>query len=300
MRELNLDQLRTFQTVVALEGFTAAARRLSYSQSAVSTQIRELERRMGVRLIERVGKKAYATSAGLELLEHARRIDRETDDAFSAMKRHREGWLGRVRIGAQPSVAAYILPRLLKGVQRQRSDIEIIIRTGLTDDLAPLVADNQLDLCIGTPPNADKRLKFTRLGGEPLYAVLPVSERNVPNPLTPESFLPHSVILDGMSWTDRKVREWFWAAGIEPRPKMELNYLEAIKNVVAAGLGVSILPACVLAGQRRDKDLVIRDLAPAITRPMVLVERRDKLNDAALSIVRAAILKLRDEDRSLT
>ncbi|NKB59731.1 MAG: LysR family transcriptional regulator [Alphaproteobacteria bacterium] len=142
MRKLSLGQLRTFQTVVALGGFTAAARQLSYSQSAVSTQIRELERRLGVRLIERVGKKAFATAAGLELLEHAQRIDREADDAISAMKRHREGWLGRVRIGAQPSVAAYVLPWLLKEVRQQHSNIEIIVRTDLTEELAPLVADN--------------------------------------------------------------------------------------------------------------------------------------------------------------
>ncbi len=109
--------------------------------------------------------------------------------------------------------------------------------------------------------------------------------------MTPEAFAQHNLILDGVSWTDRKVREWFRTAGIEPRPKMELNYIEAIKNVVAAGLGVSILPACVLAEKQREKDLVLRDLAPAITRPMVLVERRDKPNDAALGIVRSAILE---------
>ncbi|WP_420345228.1 LysR family transcriptional regulator [Pelagibius sp.] len=292
MRELSLDQLRTFQTVVALGGFTAAARRLNYSQSAVSTQIRELERRLGVRLIDRVGKKAFATAAGFRLLEHARRIDREAEDAVAAMKRHRQGRLGRVRIGAQPSVATYVLPRLLQAVRRQYSDIEIIIRTGLTEDLAPLVADNQLDLCVGTPPRIDRRLTVTALYDEPMFAVLPASARDACDPLTPAGFEEHDLILDGVSWTDRTVRDWFWAAGIEAKPVMELSYIEAIKNVVAAGLGVSVLPACVLEDRRDARDLVLCDLDPPITRPMVLVERRDRRDDPALDIVRHAVLSL--------
>lgn len=66
MRSLNLDQLRALETVVELASFTAAARRLNLSQSAISVQIRELEQRLGVRLVERLGKKAYATAAGRE------------------------------------------------------------------------------------------------------------------------------------------------------------------------------------------------------------------------------------------
>src|SRR5829696_7155263 len=72
MRSLSLDQLRALQTVVEVASFTGAARQLNLSQSAVSVQIRELEERCGVRLIERLGKKAYATAAGREVIEHAR------------------------------------------------------------------------------------------------------------------------------------------------------------------------------------------------------------------------------------
>ena len=87
MRSLNLDQLRALEAVVALASFTGAARQLNLSQSAVSVQIRELEDRLGVRLVERLGKKAYATAAGRDVIEHARRISAETDAIATAMRR---------------------------------------------------------------------------------------------------------------------------------------------------------------------------------------------------------------------
>src|ERR1700741_2778970 len=74
MRSLNLDQLRTFAEVLAQGSFSAAARALNLTQPAVSLQIRQLEARLSVRLIERFGKQAHATAPGQDLLDHARRI----------------------------------------------------------------------------------------------------------------------------------------------------------------------------------------------------------------------------------
>jgi DNA-binding transcriptional LysR family regulator len=77
MRSLNLDQLRALTEVAALGSFSAAARRLNLTQPAISLQIRELEARWGLRLVERLGKKTHATAPGRQLIEHARRIARE-------------------------------------------------------------------------------------------------------------------------------------------------------------------------------------------------------------------------------
>ena len=81
MRSLNLDQLRALTEVAALGSFSAAARRLNLTQPAISLQIRELEARWGLRLIERLGKKTQATAPGLQLIEHARRIASECEAA---------------------------------------------------------------------------------------------------------------------------------------------------------------------------------------------------------------------------
>ena len=91
MRSINLDQLRALTEVAALGSFSAAARKLNLTQPAISLQIRELESRWGLRLIERVGKSARATAPGRQLIEHARRIARECDHAESAMRGLRDG-----------------------------------------------------------------------------------------------------------------------------------------------------------------------------------------------------------------
>ena len=88
MRSLNLDQLRALTEVAALGSFSAAARQLNLTQPAISLQIRELETRWGLRLIERLGKKARATGPGRELIEHARRIARECDAAEEIGRAH--------------------------------------------------------------------------------------------------------------------------------------------------------------------------------------------------------------------
>ena len=97
MRGLNLDQLRTFADVVALKSFSAAAERLGISQPAVSLQVRQLERRFGVKLIERLGKQAHATPPGRELLALSERILQECDNAELVMRRYRQGWLSETR-----------------------------------------------------------------------------------------------------------------------------------------------------------------------------------------------------------
>ncbi|MEJ0074505.1 MAG: LysR family transcriptional regulator [Alphaproteobacteria bacterium] len=87
MRSLNLDQLRTLSEVLAQGSFSAAARTLNLTQPAVSLQIRQLESRLGVKLIERFGKQAHPTAPGQDLLDHARRIFAECDAAERTMRR---------------------------------------------------------------------------------------------------------------------------------------------------------------------------------------------------------------------
>ena len=86
MRSLNPDQIRTLLEITELGSLTAAARRLNVTQPAISLQVRELEQRLGVRLVERLGKRAFATAAGREVIEHARRIFVETEALTVAMR----------------------------------------------------------------------------------------------------------------------------------------------------------------------------------------------------------------------
>src|SRR5262249_19681614 len=125
MRSLSLDQLRALEAVVELASFTGAAKRLNLSQSAGTGRNSAREERWGVRLVERLGKKAYATAAGREVIEHARRISEQADAIAAAMRRFREGWIGRVHIGAALTALMYLLPPVLKKLRTDHPGIDL-------------------------------------------------------------------------------------------------------------------------------------------------------------------------------
>lgn len=294
MRRLNLDQLRAVAKVVEHGSFSAAGRELHLTQPAVSLQVRELEERFGLVLVERLGKRAYATAAGAELLAHAARIDREVDDAVDAMRRRREGGLARVRLGTGGAILAQLLPDALNALRRAHPRIELSITTGTTDLIAAQVADNRLDLGIVTMPVADRTLETTVLRTDPMVAVLPPSERRAPPVLSPAALARYPLMFDPHRPTMHVLaREWFRAAGIEPRVAMEVDHF-AVRNLVSAGLGASIVTVETVLGGTNAAPVVVRLLDPPLARTLALVSRKDKARDEAFLLVRRALLSVRD------
>src|SRR5437879_4571224 len=152
MRGLNLDQLRTFAGVVELKSFSAAAERLGISQPAVSLQVRQLERRFGVKLIERVGRNATPTAAGLEFLGHARNVEAAVDSATEAMAPHASGMTGRVRLGSGATACIYLLPPALRDLRQRFPALEIVVSTGNTPDMLHAIEENRIDAGLVTLP----------------------------------------------------------------------------------------------------------------------------------------------------
>jgi len=295
MRRLNLDQLHALVEVVRLGSFSAAARGLNLSQPAVSLQIRELEQRLGLELVERLGKQAYATAAGAELIDRAARIAREVDDAEDAMRRHRDGWLGRVRIGTGAAIVTYLLPPLLRTLRRAHPDIEIVINSGTTERIVERLARNEVDIGLVTLPVHDRTLVVQPLREDPMLAVLPPSERGAPATMDAAGLARYPVILDAVgAQMHALARDWFRDAGVDVRPAMELDGVVAIRNIVSAGLGATILPVEALLGEATLAPVVLRPLAPPLTRTLAVVRRADKKVGPALAHVDAALMSLRD------
>ena len=289
MRSLNLDQLRTLQTVLKLGSFTGAARQLNLSQSAVSVQIRELEERCGVQLVERLGKKAYATAAGSIVVAHARRISDETDTITAAMRRFREGWIGRVQIGAALTALMYLLPPVLQKLHAEHPGIDLYVHNAPTRSMVDSVLRNELDIGLVTLPIADKSLEITPLYQENMVAILPTSLRDIPDQVTPEYMVRQFMVLE-FGAVSELIDQWLAAGGGAPQSLMRLSAIEAVKIVVAAGLGVSIVPEMVVA--RSALDVIVRPLNPPLTRTLALIQHRSKHDDRALQIVRNALLEL--------
>jgi DNA-binding transcriptional LysR family regulator len=294
MRNLNLDQLQTLSEVLALGSFSAAAQKLRLTQPAVSLQIRGLEKRIGVRLVERMGKRAYPTAAGEELLAHARRLAQEAEQALTAMRRYRDGWVGRARLGTSVAVCTYLLPPVLAGLRRAHSDLEVAISVGTTENVVSRILANELDIGVVTMPVKEHpAIGVERLREDPMMAFFPGAERNLPKHATPQYLAGRDLILNQrVSQTYKIISQWFEAAGIELRPIMELGNTEAIKTLVATGIGTGILPL-----ERKKGILVygrtqVRPLRPALMRELAIVRRRDKPLETALKIVYEALLTL--------
>jgi len=282
MRELNLDQLRTFVTAIDLGTLSAAARVLHLSQPTVSLHVSELETRMGTRLLLRGSGRARPTAAGEALLAHARRLLAEADDAVQAVRRHREGVTGRVRLGASTGMLVHVLPAFLERGRLQLPDIAIETLVVGTYDGLERVRAGTLDIGLVGRPDAVLDLVVTPWRRDPIMAFLPPGWK-APRAVTPTWLARQSLVATGPGTRlHAETLAWFAKAGIAPpRPCMELDANEAMKAVVAAGYGAAVLPVEGQAVDHAVRGLQIVPLRPTLTRETVLVHRALPLLDGA-------------------
>ena len=283
MRGLKLDQLQTFTEVIALGSFSAAAERLALSQPAVSLQVRQLEKRLGVRLVERVGKRVTPTAAGTELMGHAKRIGEAVSTALDGMAAHAGGALGRLRIGTGATACIYLLPPVLRDLRRRLPTLEITVRTGNTADVLKALEENTLDIGLVTLPAPGRMFEVTPVLDDAFVAIAAADDDRLPDVVTPPVLAMLPVVLyEAGSNTRRVVDEWFAQAGIALSPVMDLGSVEAIKELVGAGLGCAVLPGTAVRSVGERVPIVSRPLSPKLHRQLALVIRRDKTLDRGL------------------
>jgi DNA-binding transcriptional LysR family regulator len=292
MRSLNLDQLRTLLEVIEHGSFSAAARRLNLTQPAISLQVRELEGRYGVRLVERLGRRALPTVPGRELIEVAQHILRECNRADSVMRRFRDGWIGHVRLATTNTALMYELPPILRRLRVDHPGLELHVTNMPTRESIESIMQNTIDLALVTLPVASKYLRITPLREQKLVAIFPAGTRNVPDEVTPEFVARQPLVIEHTRGAVYAlIMRWLTGQMPLPRAPMHLGTVEALKTAVTANLGMSIVPDVSVA--QPTSDLVVRPLRPAVPATLALVEHRNKPIEPALDIVREALLGLR-------
>jgi DNA-binding transcriptional LysR family regulator len=277
MRALKLDQLHTFLQVIEVGSFSAAAERLHVSQPAVSLQVRQLERTLGVRLIERVGKRATPTAAGIELIKQARSIEEAVSSALDRMSTYARATLGRVRIGTGATACIYLLPPALRDLRRRFPTLEITVTTGNTADVLKALDENTLDVGLVTLPASGRMLEVTPVLKDSIVAIAAADDGRLPKVVTPAALAKLPVILyEAGGNTRRIVDQWFARAGVSVTPVMDLGSVEAIKEMVGTGLGCAVLPGSAVRNTGERLPIVSRPLSPRLQRTLALVIRRDK------------------------
>lgn len=296
MRSLNLDQLRTFMEVVRLGSFTAAGRYLNLTQPAISQHIKELESRLGVQLIARLGKRVFATEAGKELAERGSKLLAQSDETVNAIQRYRDGWLGPVRLGTTISVCVYLLPKLLGELRQSHPELDVSIEINLSHVVVEKVVSNELDLgLVALPVDKNAPIQVTRVREDPMMAVFPVRETSLPDEIT-AAYLQTRPLLFDLTTTQlhRIIVEWFEAQDIHPKPILHLGNSEALKAMVAAGVGVAILAIENEEDPFLGRSILARPLSPPLVRELGLVVHRDKPFHPAMSLIRDRLMRLKN------
>ncbi len=287
---VDLTHLRTLQEIVRHGGFSRAARALHRSQPAVSHHIRQLEAELGVRLLERAGRRAVPTAAGATLLAHAGPALEQLELARQSVQRLRSRVAGRVSLGTGATLATYVLPAVLGPLRRRYPELELVVSTGNAADVVAAVSDHSLDVGIVTMPGALRHLDVTPWAVDALVAIAPPGPRWRRGPVDAAELAHHPLICYERRGGIRAViDEWFRRAGVAPRIAMELGNAEAIKRLVEAGLGVGLTSAITVGADASAGRLVVRSLAPPLTRGLALVRRRDAPGRPALDALLAAL-----------
>lgn len=293
MQRLNLNHLHTFAQVIQHGSFSAAAQRLGLTQPAVSLHIRQLEARLNLRLIERVGKRIKPTSAGSTLLEHIGRIDAVVEDALLDLSSHAQGVAGQVVIGTGATACIHLLPPLLQVLRRQFPALDVRVSTGNTDGILRAVEENRLDLALVTLPAGGRSLSVTPLLDDEFVAIFSHEQQDLPAVVTAQALGDWPlVVFEAGSSTRLLIDEWYLQAGLRVKPVMELGSIEAIKELVAAGLGYSIVPRMSVAAEHHRRGLQVHALMPPLRRTLGVVLRQDKPLGKALRQVLHALQTL--------
>ncbi|WP_042198655.1 LysR family transcriptional regulator [Paenibacillus camerounensis] len=236
--------LFTFLVVVEAGSFTRAAQKLDYAQSSITAQIQALEIELGQPLFDRIGKKIMLTDAGRRLLPYAQEISRMHALAEGALRSETE-LSGVLRIGAPESLAAFRLPGIIKEFRMSHPQVRITLKPGVCWELTEMARTGELDLVFLLQPDTE----YKDLTCETLIQVEMTLVAPLDHPLTalqevmPLDLKQETILHTEAGCTYRTLFERHLNShGVYPDPNLEFWSIEAIKQCVMSGLGISFLP----------------------------------------------------------
>jgi DNA-binding transcriptional LysR family regulator len=285
MREISLDRLRTLIAIAERGSFADAARALNLAPPTVSLHIAELEDRIGAPLLSRKRGQVRPSAIGELLVERARRLLADAEQALDDIQRQVQGLEGRVRIGASTGVIAYLLPQALEVLREQHPAIDVQLAVLTSQETLSRLADGTLDVglvALPQPPVAGLAIKPWRR--DPVMAFVP-AHWQAPARVTPAWLAAQPLILnDATTRLSRLTAEWFAAAGHHPVARIQLNYNDAIKSLVAAGYGAALLPHEAMTPVP-DERVAMRPLRPALWRRLGVAHRAGQVERATQHVI---------------
>jgi DNA-binding transcriptional LysR family regulator len=243
---VELRQLRYFTVLADELSFTRAAKRLHVSQPPLSFQIASLETELGARLFDRTSRSVVLSEAGKAFLPHAQAVLARLEEARNHVTRVASGLQGRVQLGLAGSHFLGPLPKFIRQFRLQRPAVEVVLHEMKPSDHLQALRDGRLDLCVSRNPLNDTQVSATLLWRDPVVVALPPGHRLASRrrlslvDLRDEDFV--FLRLDSSPFAARLFEACLWA-GFAPRIAQHVVEVPAALNLVAAGLGVALVPA---------------------------------------------------------
>ena len=261
---LDSRQVRAFCVLARTGSFTQTARELHLTQSGISHSMKALEADVGCRLLDRMGKRVLLTQAGEQLLQHATKILQEMENAREALQHLGKWGRGRLRLGASTTACQHIIPAVLREFKESFPEHTITIEPGDTPELVAALLRHRIDLALSLEPSSEPQLEFHPLFTDDLQFVVGASHPWAQAGRVERSEIPRQnyILYHKHSVTFRLIEEYFRREQMTLNTVIEMGSMEATKELVKLGIGVSILAPWIARREIDDGSLLPLPLGP--------------------------------------
>lgn len=293
MINVTLKQFRYFEALARHGHFGRAAEASSITQPALSMQIKDLEDTLGAQLFERGSKQVRLTPLGEDLALRVREILRSVDEIGDLARASDASLVGRLRIGVIPTIAPYLLPRVIQSLSAHHPGLDIYVRETVTPRLIQELTEGRLDTAIVALPVSEPSLAEVALFSEDFVLIRPDADKGAPIPSKEHLREMRLLLLEeghcfrdqALSFCDMRLSR--------PREMLDGSSLSTLVQMVSAGIGVTLLPEMALPVETRSAEVSVhRFPKPQPSRTIGMVWRKSTPLDAQLNqvaeIVRAS------------
>jgi LysR family hydrogen peroxide-inducible transcriptional activator len=293
MTDLKLKDLRYLVAVADTRHFGRAAELCFVSQPTLSTQLKKLEEYLGVQLIERQPKRVALTAPGVEIVARARRILEATDEVITLARSHRDPLAGTLRVALLPTIGPYLLPRVAREIKKALPRLELRLYEYPTAAMLAKLRAGEIDLGILALPVDLDGLEARDLYNEPFMVAVSSTHPLAKRPTIRVQDLAGETLLlleDGHCLRDQALAVC-GQVGVHEKQDFRATSLETLRQMVATGAGVTLLPElATLGAYRHARGVVVRPFVhPAPVRKIGGVWRK---TTARLAVIEAVCVQI--------
>jgi len=275
-------RLQVFYTVAKLLSFTKAAESLQMTQPAVTFQIRQLEETFNARLFDRSHNKINLTEAGRRMFEYSEKLFDLYREMESAIREVTGNVSGTLKLGATVAIGDYVLPKFLVAFKKDFPNVNIQLKLSNTTNIASMVENSTIDIGVIDTELDNKMIGTDKITYDEMVAVCSSKHplAKTPGPIEIKLLITEPLILlEEGSGLHTDFSKYLHQQGIsydKLNILMELGSIEAIKNAVDSGLGISVLPRSTLLKDLEMNRLVALSITPSFNNILSFVYKKQK------------------------